>query len=445
MSKLLKWAGVAVAAMWLGLQASVAFAAPQVGWWWNPAENGRGFFIEMKGNQLFMAGYFYADDGRGMWAVSGGPITDTSHYSGRLLTVSGGQTLTGTYHAPTSSTDLGPITLTFTDDTHGTMTWPGGSVQIERQVFGGTAQPSFQPSGWWWNANESGRGYSVEVQGDTMFFVAFMYDGAGNPVWYISTGKMSSPTHFAGLLQTISGGQTLTGAYKPPTTSTNVGAVTIDFASLESATFTLSDVPALKTSVTFTTTPQLPNPPLSDLPGKWGGTYDAILVNDPPGPDTLTVTATGDVAWGATTAAPPGVTFATTATPSKAYVITGGTAKVHITGTASLPVLGQNVTCSVAGDSNVSLATIFGASYLLFEANGTVTGQIATLAPVPFSVVATCATPVGSIVLSPQYPVSVNFPLKGRHRYNHSEGSDPLHTIAPNVSAGATWSFNGIP
>ena len=37
----------------------------------------------MKGTQLFVAGYFYADDGRATWAVSGGTITDLNNYSAR--------------------------------------------------------------------------------------------------------------------------------------------------------------------------------------------------------------------------------------------------------------------------------------------------------------------------------------------------------------------------
>ena len=38
--------------------------APQTGWWWNPAESGRGFSIESSGNNLFMAAYLYDVSGR---------------------------------------------------------------------------------------------------------------------------------------------------------------------------------------------------------------------------------------------------------------------------------------------------------------------------------------------------------------------------------------------
>ncbi len=453
MRRIKQWLVALLATVFVCLQPGLAHAAPEVGWWWNPDESGRGFFIEMKGSILFMAGYFYAEDGRGTWAVSGGPITDTNNYTGRLNTVRNGQTLVGPYKAPAAAdvVDIGELSLHFTDDTHGTLTWPGGSIAIERQIFG-AGSAAFQPSGWWWNPAESGRGFSIEVQGDTLDVVSFMYDEAGNPVWYISSGKMASPNRYVGKLEQIAGGQTMSGPYKLPTTVTPVGTITIDFASLETGTITLSDTlppaaagVALKTVVTIPVEPQLPNPPLADLPADWGGTYTGILVSDPPGVDILTATAEGDVTW-VDAAEVPGNTlvFPATATPSRPFLISGGTATIHVSGTASVPVLGQSVSCSATGSATLSLATVFADSYLQFEANGVVTGQIATRTPIPFTVTATCATPVGPVVLSPQYPVSITVPISGRHRYGHSEGSEPLHPIAPDVSAGATWSFTGF-
>jgi hypothetical protein len=441
---------VLCATLLVGLQSGLARAAPEVGWWWNPNESGRGFFIEMKGNQLFMAGYFYADDGRGTWAISGGAVTDLNNYTGRLATISGGQTLVGSYIFPTNYQDLGVIDLHFTDDTHGTLTWPGGSIQIERQIFGG-GSASFQPSGWWWNPNESGRGFSIEVQGSTLDVVAFMYDGNGNPVWYISSGPMSSTTHYSGRLDQIGGGQTMSGSYKMPTTDVAVGSITIDFASLQSGTITLSDVvPAgastLKSEVVIPIEPQLSDPPLTDVAPEWSGVYDGTLVYDPPGADALTITATGDVKWIDVTSVPDNaIVFPPTATPARAYVVSEGNAMLHVTGIATFPGAGQGLVCSISGDATVELATVFDNSYLQFEADGVMTGQIATGAPFSFPVTATCSTPSGAINFNSQYLVQITYPVSGRHRYNHSEGTDPLHTIAQNVMAGATWSFSGIP
>jgi len=279
-----------------------------------------------------------------------------------------------------------------------------------------------------------------------------MYDGAGNPVWYISSGTMSSPTHYSGKLEQIFGGQTMSGPYQPPTTVNGIGSIDINFASLESGTITLSDVVptadarALKSSVTIQVTPQLPNPPLTDLPAGWGGTFTGVLVSDPPGNDNLTITAEGDVTWVDAANVPNNtIVFPPTATPARSYVVAGGTATLIFSGTGTFPVLGQPLTCTASGTATVALASIFGNSYLQFEANGVVTGQIATAGAIPFTITATCATLVGQVVVSPQYPVEVTVPVSGRHRYSHSEGSDPLHEIAPYVQAGATWSFSGIP
>jgi hypothetical protein len=162
---------------------TAARAAPEVGWYWNPAESGRGFFVESQNGVTFIGAYLYDTDGHALWLVAGGPNDDPYNFTGPLYYKTGGQTLYGSYVAPGAAVIAGNITVHFTDDTHATVTWPGGSVSIERQVFGsGEADfPAF--SGWWWNADESGRGYSLELQGDKLFIVGFMYDDAGTQSW----------------------------------------------------------------------------------------------------------------------------------------------------------------------------------------------------------------------------------------------------------------------
>ena len=71
---------------------------PQTGWWWNPAEDGRGFSIEVRGNNIFFASFLYDVSGRSTWYVSTGPVSlDGSLYSGDLLSAKNGQTLGGSY------------------------------------------------------------------------------------------------------------------------------------------------------------------------------------------------------------------------------------------------------------------------------------------------------------------------------------------------------------
>jgi hypothetical protein len=50
-NKILKALGLAAL-----LSANMAFAVtPENGWWWNPAESGRGFNIETQNNTVFVA------------------------------------------------------------------------------------------------------------------------------------------------------------------------------------------------------------------------------------------------------------------------------------------------------------------------------------------------------------------------------------------------------
>ncbi len=270
---------------------NAAHADPEVGWWWNPDESGRGFFIESQGGIVFLAGYFYESDGRATWLVSGGSNSDPYSYQGRLLRVTGGQTLFGDYRPPDAPTDAGPISLRFTDDQHGTLTWPGGTIAIERDYFGTPGNtPRFEPqSGWWWNAAENGRGYSIEVQGNNLFAVAFMYDDAGNPVWYWSAGPMSTPMHYEGQWLQFANGQTMGGAYRPPSAPTPVGRLSIDFTTVGDAVVTSDDSVAVLTrdaagrnaarrSRTTRITREFNYPRPYELPSSFVGTFAVELI-----------------------------------------------------------------------------------------------------------------------------------------------------------------------
>ncbi|TXT39967.1 MAG: peptidase S8 and S53 subtilisin kexin sedolisin [Comamonadaceae bacterium] len=226
--------------------ASVA-AGPQSGWWWNPAENGRGFFIEFRGANVFLASFLYDASTRATWTTSGGTTTNFNRqYSGVLDSYSGGQTLTGVFKTPTAAAGLnGNIRLNFTDSQHGTLTWAGGTIPIQRFDFGGLANPvtASQPeTGWWWSPQESGRGFSIELQGNSLFMTGYMYDTNGNPIWYSSSGTLSSTTSYHGTWQQYANGQTLTGKYQTASIAiTNVGSLGIQFNTTSTATLTLPD------------------------------------------------------------------------------------------------------------------------------------------------------------------------------------------------------------
>jgi CubicO group peptidase (beta-lactamase class C family) len=217
---------------------------PQAGWWWNPAESGRGYALEFRGGEIFFASFLYNADGSASWVASNGVMTNSTTYSGNLQSYAGGQTLNGTYQAPTSQQIIGEVSLNFTSPTTATLVWPGGNLAIQRFEFspgGLTNGPAagMPETGWWWNPLEGGRGFYVEVQNNSILFSGYMYDANGQSVWYSSTGTMQSPGVYQGELFEYAGGQTLTGNYKPPAATIDRGAMTLQFTDQQDATLTL--------------------------------------------------------------------------------------------------------------------------------------------------------------------------------------------------------------
>jgi hypothetical protein len=96
-------------------------------------------------------------------------------------------------------------------------------------------------AGFWYNQAEGGRGYVIEIHGNTLFIGGFMYDNNGNAIWYASgPAPMVNSTTYTNVWQQYGGGQSLTGTYKPSTVvNANVGALTIQFTSATTATLTL--------------------------------------------------------------------------------------------------------------------------------------------------------------------------------------------------------------
>ncbi len=221
-----------------------ASVIPQSGVWWNPAEGGRGFTIEQSAGKIFMAAYLYDASGRSTWYGAGPAAMNGSIFTAPLTSYSGGQTLTGQWLPATQGASPGNISISFSDPTHGTLTWPGGTIPIQRYEFtaNGLNSPptATQPqTGWWWNPREGGRGFSVEVQNGSAFIATYMYDGAGNPVWYAANPTLLVNNVYIGSWTSYLGGQTLSGTYHSPTGTATAGSLTIQFSSPTTGLVTL--------------------------------------------------------------------------------------------------------------------------------------------------------------------------------------------------------------
>src|SRR4029079_14188545 len=103
--------------------ASVTAAVPAVAdtpldsVWYNASENGRGYSVEIDNatQKLFLGIYAYSSSGLNEWYISQGAINTPDNYTGRLQRCTGGQTLGGTYRAPTCS-DAGAVSLSFSQN-----------------------------------------------------------------------------------------------------------------------------------------------------------------------------------------------------------------------------------------------------------------------------------------------------------------------------------------
>jgi hypothetical protein len=123
------------ASLWLLLSFPAFAILPESGWYWNPAQSGRGFNIEIQDNLLFVAAFGYDLQGQPTWWVAGGPMQSDRSFSARASRVSGGPCF-GCAYTPPGVSDAGPLTIAFSDEGHATVTFLGESVGVRRQDFG---------------------------------------------------------------------------------------------------------------------------------------------------------------------------------------------------------------------------------------------------------------------------------------------------------------------
>ena len=126
----------------LALAAACIVAAPanallpDNGWYWNPAESGRGFNIEVQNNLLFMAAFVYDSQGNAIWLVTGGPMSSDHTYVGDVYQTSGGQCLGCAYLGDPTETKYGTASITFTSGTTAVISINGAAVSVQREEFG---------------------------------------------------------------------------------------------------------------------------------------------------------------------------------------------------------------------------------------------------------------------------------------------------------------------
>jgi hypothetical protein len=103
-----------------GAVSDTIYVLPETGWYWNPAEGGRGFAIERQGDKIFLSGFLYESNGHPTWYVTTMEMQSNKQFIGSLARFAGGQSLTGDYKGATQS-QVGYAVLSFTSATEGTL------------------------------------------------------------------------------------------------------------------------------------------------------------------------------------------------------------------------------------------------------------------------------------------------------------------------------------
>lgn len=111
-----------------------AVGTPAAGIWWNPAESGRSFNIEVRHGTLLLTAQVYDAQGAPLWLLATGPYdATTGSFSGTFSRYTGGQCLGCAYSAPQGSPiGGGNVELVFSSETHGTLTVDGVSIPIDK-------------------------------------------------------------------------------------------------------------------------------------------------------------------------------------------------------------------------------------------------------------------------------------------------------------------------
>ncbi|KAA3638647.1 MAG: hypothetical protein DWP95_12165 [Proteobacteria bacterium] len=103
---------------------------------------------------------------------------------------------------------------------------------------------AFTPeSGQYWDPEEPGSGYAIEIQDNYLFITFYVYDEDGFPVWYTSEGFLVGNSSFESRLIYFSGGQCI-GCYWSQNTPeySGYGTMTIEFLTETTAELTVAGV-----------------------------------------------------------------------------------------------------------------------------------------------------------------------------------------------------------
>ncbi len=119
---------------------------PESGWWWNPAQPGIGFSIEIQDDFVFMVAFAYNQGGGATWYAAEGRMADNAYFSAPLYRRDNGTCLGCPFVPPSGTYAVGAnVTVEFDTETTAELTWDGRTIPIQRQDYFLSRTPGVDP------------------------------------------------------------------------------------------------------------------------------------------------------------------------------------------------------------------------------------------------------------------------------------------------------------
>lgn len=175
--------------------ASMADRSPFFqGHWWDPSRSGHGFEIFNAADQVMAVWYTYDTAGKPIWYTAQGPRAELGAKAWPLQSHrwSGGRI--------SQSTTIGELRLTVNHTEQIVADWyfPGSfggnrGTTVLRPYLASTLIYEVDHTGHWFDPTQSGWGFTLTEQGDTLGSVLYAYDASGAPTWIAGFGRGRGP------------------------------------------------------------------------------------------------------------------------------------------------------------------------------------------------------------------------------------------------------------
>jgi uncharacterized protein (TIGR03437 family) len=228
---------------------SQPMTTPASGWWYTPNSSGIFYTIDAENGVVRLGILNYSASGRAQWSLVRCVRTTQGSYIGTAEQYAGGWALNQLPTKPNLVVDGSNVTLVFSTASTATLKIGAQSVSIQRYQFSDQwASPLVNSprSGWWDQPTQSGRGYFLETQGNTVLVGGLIYDASGKPTWFTSSGPVDSSGTFSGNLTTCSAAVNPDGSLQLPVCKATTDTIRLVFSAPWRATLSLGQESAVE-------------------------------------------------------------------------------------------------------------------------------------------------------------------------------------------------------